>query len=195
MVKKLMALPVIGIVVAMVATAVIAASPVAGLNNVQATLTDGTDVSGSFLVVEDSEQESVMGTTLDKLTVSGFTAKSGFTAADYKVVDVFDVFYVVGGVKTPFTGNFSAERTCASSSSEDVVAFHYTGGAWVKCGTGNGSVASISATSLSPFLIAKATAKTSAQTGEYATPYIIMISVALVSCGAIFAIRAKKATK
>ena len=47
----------------------------------------------------------------------------------------------------------------------------------------------------SPFLVYKATVKASAQTGEYAAPYIIMISVALVSCGAIFAIRAKKATK
>ena len=47
---------------------------------------------------------------------------------------------------------------------------------------------------LSPFAIAKASATTSAQTGEYAGTYIIMVAVALVAAGAVFAIRAKKAS-
>ena len=48
---------------------------------------------------------------------------------------------------------------------------------------------------LSPFYLYTATAKSSAQTGDFAPAYIAMISVALLSCGVIFAIRAKKATK
>ena len=48
----------------------------------------------------------------------------------------------------------------------------------------------------SPFgIYAGKTTASSPQTGEYAPAYIAMISVALVSCGAIFAIRAKKASK
>ena len=48
----------------------------------------------------------------------------------------------------------------------------------------------------SPFgIYAGKTTTPSPQTGEYAPAYIAMISVALVSCGAIFAIRAKKASK
>ena len=50
-------------------------------------------------------------------------------------------------------------------------------------------------TSFSPFYIYVGGPTNSPQTGDFAPAYIAMISVALISCGAIFAIRAKKATK
>ncbi len=49
--------------------------------------------------------------------------------------------------------------------------------------------------SASPFYIYTAKAKSSAQTGDFVPAYVAMIAVALMSCGAIFAIRAKKASK
>ena len=47
----------------------------------------------------------------------------------------------------------------------------------------------------SPFYLYTAKAKSSAQTGDFVPAYVAMIAVALMSCGAIFAIRAKKASK
>jgi hypothetical protein len=49
--------------------------------------------------------------------------------------------------------------------------------------------------SCSPFYLYTAKAKSSAQTGDFVPAYVAMIAVALMSCGAIFAIRAKKASK
>ena len=49
--------------------------------------------------------------------------------------------------------------------------------------------------SCSPFYLYTAKAKSSAQTGDFAPAYVAIISVALLSCGAFFAIRAKKASK
>ena len=49
--------------------------------------------------------------------------------------------------------------------------------------------------SFSPFYVFTATSKTSPQTGDFAPAYIAMVGVALVTCGAIFVVRAKKASK
>ena len=58
---------------------------------------------------------------------------------------------------------------------------------------GYGSIKGV--TEYSTFSLYVATAKSSAKTGDYAPAYIAMISVALISCGAIFAIKAKKESK
>ena len=49
--------------------------------------------------------------------------------------------------------------------------------------------------SASPFYLYVSNKKASAQTGDFVPAYVAMIAVALMSCGAIFAIRAKKASK
>lgn len=49
--------------------------------------------------------------------------------------------------------------------------------------------------SASPFYLYVSNKKSSAQTGDFVPAYVAMIAVALMSCGAIFAIRAKKASK
>ena len=49
--------------------------------------------------------------------------------------------------------------------------------------------------SASPFYLYVSNKKASAQTGDFVPAYVAMIAVALMSCGAIFAVRAKKASK
>jgi hypothetical protein len=204
MIKKLsMTLPVVGVIIALFGTAVFAATPEPGsddpsaegkLVNIVAVSSDGTDVSNNISVGE-SDRTEVLGLSLTELEVSGFTPDSskGFKEADYVVVDVFDVSYVDGGVETEFDGTFDADRVFSSSPKDDVVTFHYNDGVWEQSGTGDGTLAHIHSTSLSPFIVAKASVNTSAPAGQYASPYIIMIAVALIALGAIIIIRAKKA--
>ena len=166
--KKFMALPVIGIVVAMLGASVFAASPSTGIL-VKATAGDGTDLltedptHGKIVIVDGQDDQNVMGKKGTDLIsadlINSTVNNSKFDASSFTVVKVFDAHYEVGGVPTALPADFVVQN------------------------------------SLSPFAIIKATAATSAQTGEYAGAYIIMVAVALTACGAVFAIRAKKASK
>lgn len=61
---------------------------------------------------------------------------------------------------------------------------------------GNGTYGYIdNITSASPFYVYSAKIATSAQTGDFAPSYVAMIALALMACGTIFAIRAKRAGK
>lgn len=61
------------------------------------------------------------------------------------------------------------------------------------CDSGYGYIDDV--TSTSPFYVYAAKKNSSAQTGDFVPAYVAMIAVALMSCGAIFAVRAKKASK
>lgn len=200
MVKKIsMILPVVCLVVALFGTAVLAADPdepsaESRLVNVVAVNTEGIDVS-SNIVVGESDQKDVLGSSLSDLEITGFTPdpSKGFKEPDYVVVDVFDISYVDDGAEEDFEGTFDADKIFSSSNKDDVLTFHYKDGVWEQCGTGDGTLAHIHSTSLSPFIIAKASVNTSAPSGQYASPYIVMIALALIALGAIIIIRAKKA--
>ena len=212
--KKLMALPTMALVVSMLGASVFAAtsSPVSALLK-SATgkngenLFNNADGKGSIVIVDDQDDQKVLGkkaTDLDGITAADITSavnNSKFDAAKFEIVKTFDAHYedatgtpaALPGALSPVTVdiNFSATDT------EAVLILHYENGAWKIVGKSVAkavSVETFEVSDLSPFAIAKASATTSAQTGEYAGTYIIMVAVALVAAGAVFAIRAKKAS-
>ena len=127
-------------------------------------------------------------------------------AADLEVVHTFGAYYAQDYIDNgehiewhyinpqPFTFRVSFN----SDSSDAVIVLHYDSNIdqWVIVGKAD-STTSVDATvsNLSPFAIVKASPATSSQTGEYAGAYIVMVAAALAACGAVFAIRAKKATR
>ena len=186
--KRLLALPVICIVVAMIGMAVMAASSSKGFKVLDA---DDQDISNLFdgTVLSGTDLNSVSGLQ-DKLTA----ANKDLKIADLKFVVGYDITPNVqlSDVDEPFPHKVIIP--CDIGENEYAALIH--DGVCVAVVKGKlTEVVFDGITGYSPFLVYKATVKTSSQTGEYAAPYIVMISTALVACGAIFAIRAKKATK
>ena len=189
--KRLLALPIVCIVVAMLGVAVMASSATKGFKVEDA---NGTDITKLF--------DGPSASSIDLSTVSGLQDKLSAVDKDVKVADLK---FVVGYDIEPnagFTGSepspYKVTIFTDVAENEVAVLIHVEdSGAKVVLNVIKGKATEISGTvtDFSPFLVYKATVQKSAQTGEYAAPYIVMISVALVSCGAIFAIRAKKATK
>lgn len=189
--KRLLALPIVCIVVAMLGVAVMASSATKGFKVEDG---NGTDITNLF--------DGPSASSIDLSTVSGLQDK--LSAVD-KDVKVSDLKYVVGYDVTPKAALDTSVNPAPYkvtifvdvAENEIAVLIHVDASGNVVLNVIKGKATEISGTvdSFSPFLVYKATVQKSAQTGEYAAPYIIMISVALVSCGAIFAIRAKKATK
>ena len=210
--KKLMALPTMALVVSMLGASVFAAtsSPVSALLKKAtgangADLTDGSAGQGRIVIVDDQDDQNVLGKKATELVsaadITSAVNNSKFDAAKFEIVKTFDAHYedatgtpaALPGALSPVTVdiNFSATDT------EAVLILHYENGAWKIVGKSVAkavSVETFEVSDLSPFAIAKASATTSAQTGEYAGTYIIMVAVALVAAGAVFAIRAKKAS-
>lgn len=210
--KKLMALPTMALVVSMLGASVFAAtsSPVSALLK-SATgkngenLLNNADGKGSIVIVDDQDDQKVLGKKATELVsaadITSAVNNSKFDAAKFEIVKTFDAHYedatgtpaALPAALSPVTVdiNFSATDT------EAVLILHYENGAWKIVGKSVAkavSVETFEVSDLSPFAIAKASATTSAQTGEYAGTYIIMVAVALVAAGAVFAIRAKKAS-
>ena len=192
--KKILAMPIMCVVVAMLGVAVMAASP-----------------SQSFKVHIDATDEdrspkfhgtSIPSTTFKVTDIPGIDAE---LAAKDKDLKASAFSYLVGYNVEPNAGYSATEGPYRVFITADIGANDYAilvhlhaDNSFDKYEIIKGAKSEISIGGIndfSPFLVFKATVKASAQTGEYAAPYIIMISVALVSCGAIFAIRAKKATK
>ena len=192
--KRIWALPIMCIVAAMLGVAVMAASP-----------------SQSFKVHIDATDEdrspkfhgtSIASTTFKVTDIPGIDAE--LTAKD-KDLKASEFSYLVGWDVEPNTGYAADEGPYRVFITADIGANDYAiivhlhdDGTLDKYEIIKGATSELSIGGIndfSPFLVFKATVKASAQTGEYAAPYIIMVSVALVACGAIFAVRAKKATK
>ncbi|MBR6960769.1 MAG: hypothetical protein IKH76_09860 [Clostridiales bacterium] len=210
--KTFAALPTMAVVVSMFAASVFAASPTAGTKPIS--VSGGGYSVDDIIIIEDEDLEGVDG---EKATDLGFSAKelqkevdkidSSIDAKDLEVFYTFGAYlksdYDANGPET--AGNYrnvdlgddvTIKVSCDSEDTDAVLVFHYVDDEWQIVGKAD-STSSVKFTvdSLSPFAVAKASAETSAQTGDYAGTYIIMVAVALVAAGAVFAIRAKKATK
>lgn len=190
--KRLLALPIVCIVVAMLGVAVMASSATKGFKVEDA---DGDDITALF--------NGPSASSIDLSTVSGLQDKLSAVDKDVKVSDLkFATGYDIEPKATLDTTTEPAPYKVTIyvdvAENEIAVLIHVEdSGDKVVLNVIKGKATEITGTvnDFSPFLVYKATVQKSAQTGEYAAPYIVMISVALVSCGAIFAIRAKKATK
>ena len=192
--KRLLAMPIMCLVVAMLGVAVMAASP---SRTFKVTNKDNKRVDPEF------HGDPITSTSFKVSDIPGIDAELAAKDKDLKA-DAFS--YLVGYDVEPNDPNHTFSEapyrvyiTADIGANDYAVVVHLDDNGnldtyeIIKGATSEVSVGGIN--SFSPFLVFKATVKASAQTGEYAAPYIIMISVALVSCGAIFAIRAKKATK
>ena len=194
--KRFLAMPIMCLVVAMLGVAVMAASP---SKSFKVHLDNAADTDRSY----EFNGTSISSTTFKVSDIPGIDA--ALTAKD-KDLKASDFNYLVGWDVEPNDPNHTFSEapyrvfiTADIGANDYAIVVHLDDNGnldryeIIKGATSEVSIGGIN--SFSPFLVFKATVKASAKTGEYAAPYIIMISVALVSCGAIFAIRAKKATK
>ena len=211
--KKFMSLPVIGVVVAMLGASVFAASPSAGTHPISVDDPSGYLTVDNIIIIDGEDLKTVkgmkateLGISKDDLQAEVDKVDSKIDAADLEVVHTFGAYYApdyeANGEHIewhyinpqPFTFRVSFN----SDSSDAVIVLHFDSNLdqWVIVGTAD-STSSVSATvsNLSPFAIVKASPASSSQTGEYAGAYIVMVAAALAACGAVFAIRAKKATR
>ena len=192
--KRLLVLPVICVIVAMMGISVMAASPCSGSWHVH-------DKAGNH-VNQYFKGDPIANPNLDLSTVSGLKAAveaKGLELSDFTFKSAYDVYrdnsvsYDLAA-NNPHTVLFEVTVAAGqhvivihekSANSYDFAIDEYDEG--LVCISG--------VTSFSPFYIYVGGPTNSPQTGDFAPAYIAMISVALISCGAIFAIRAKKATK
>ena len=192
--KRLLALPIVAIVVALFGVSVMAASPCSGSWHVHDK--DNIHVNQYF------KGDPIANPNLDLSTVSGLKAAveaKGLKLSDLTFKAAYDVYrdttveYDLAG-RNSHTVLF--EVTVAAG--QHVIVIHKTGANSYDFAIdeyNEGLVCISGVTSFSPFYIYVGGPTNSPQTGDFAPAYIAMISVALISCGAIFAIRAKKATK
>ena len=192
--KKLIVMPIIAVIVAMLGISVMAASPCSGVWHVVDK--DGTDVCEFFQGYEISNPN------WDLSAIPGFKAaveakglevsKLQFKAGYEVHQDPTRTDYDLAG-RNPHTVYFPV--SLAENEFAFVVHKGQNGFAF-NIYTGPVSEVYIKGINdFSPFAIYVGSPTTSPQTGDFAPAYIAMISVALISCGAIFAIRAKKASK
>lgn len=192
--KRLLALPIICVIVAMMGISVMAASPCSGSWHVH-------DKAHNH-VNQYFKGDPIPNPNLDLSTVSGLKAAveaKGLELSDFTFKSAFDVYRDTTvtydlAANNPHTVLFEVTVAAGqhvivihekSANSYDFAIDEYDEG--LVCISG--------VTSFSPFYIYVGGPTNSPQTGDFAPAYIAMISVALISCGAIFAIRAKKATK
>ncbi len=179
--KRLMALPVVCVVVAMLGASVMAAGSASKAFKVLDE--DQNDITVDYEGIEISS-------TFDLSTLDGLQDKVTAVNKEAKVEDAQLVAaYDITETKA-HSGDKTVIFTGVESKAGDVFVVVHDGKEYEV-----GTSAQITVSDFSPFLVYKISVTSSAQTGEYAAPYIVMISVALVACGAIFAVRAKKATK
>ena len=192
--KRLLVLPVICVIVAMMGISVMAASPCSGSWHVH-------DKAGNH-VNQYFKGDPIANPNLDLSTVSGLKAAveaKGCKLSDFSFKAAYDVYrdtsvdYDLAG-RNSHTVLF--EVTVAAG--QHVIVIHEKAPNSYDFAIDEydeGLVCISGVTSFSPFYIYVGGPTNSPQTGDFAPAYIAMISVALISCGAIFAIRAKKATK
>lgn len=191
--KKLIVMPIIAVIVAMLGISVMAASPCSGVWHVVDK--DGTDVceffQGNEMANPNWDLSKVPGLEA-AIKAKGLEIKDLKFKAGYEVYRDERVEYDLTG-RNPHTVYFPVSL----AANEYAIVIHQgvNGFAFNIC-TGPVSEVYIKGISdFSPFAIYVGSPTTSPQTGDFAPAYIAMISVALISCGAIFAIRAKKASK
>ena len=187
--KKLMALPVACVVVAMLGASVMAAGSAQKAFKVEDE--NGEDITieydGTPIGISGNEKLTDLDGIQDEIDAYNKEAK----AEDAELVAA----YYIDPVNKDHAGVKTVTFLGVDANDGDVfVVVHFdsvTGG--VDINVTDAPV--ITVDNVSPFYVFKITVQSSAQTGEYAAPYIAMISVALLACGAVFAVRAKKATK
>jgi hypothetical protein len=195
--KKLIVLPIVAIVVAMFGISVMAMSPCSGRWHVH----DKTDKD----VCEYFQGFPLSDPQLDLTVVPGLASQIealGMEPKNFKFNCAYDVHQDTSTLADYSITEHNAhtvffEVTLAANEYAIVIHKSLFDGTYTYniCKGPTSQVFIKNITDFSPFFVYVGAPETSPQTGEFAPAYIAMISVALISCGAIFAIRAKKASK
>ena len=191
--KRLIVMPIIAVIVAMLGISVTAASPCSGVWHVVDK--DGTDVCEYFQgeTMEDPKWDLTQVPGLkDAVEAKGLKIENLKFKAGYKVYRDNSVAYELEK-RNPHTVYFPV--SLAANEYAIVVHLGDNGYSFNICTGPLDEVYIGKIYDFSPFAIYVGSPTTSPQTGDFAPAYLAMISVALISCGAIFAIRAKKASK
>ena len=194
--KRLLALPVVCVVVGMIGASVMAAG--SAQKNFKVEDESGNDITKNYsyddylstaspddvaqIVKSMSENDEIVS------KVSAVNDKANVADAELVVLcDIFEDVTTAGKKTVTFTG--------LSSNAGDVfIVLHYS----YQTGAEEYEVSTspvITVSDWSPFAVFRIAVTSSAQTGEYATPYIVVLAGALVACGAVCVVRAKKATR
>lgn len=191
--KKLVVMPIIAVIVAMLGISVMAASPCSGVWHVVDK--DGTDVCEYFKGHQIADQG------WDLSSVPGLKAACEAKGIPFNKLKFKDAYWVERDETVPYDLEGRNPHTVyfpvSLAANEYAVVIHQGkyGFAFNICMGPVPEVYIGDINDFSPFEIFTYSPTTSPQTGDFAPAYIAMISVALISCGAIFAIRAKKASK
>lgn len=191
--RRLFLIPLIVVLlVSLMSITVFAGSPTAGFKVFQN--------NGSSDADEISEQfESKNAKPIDLTEVPGLQAKinevnSKLKVSNFKFKSGYDIELKGNGGTKPWRIYLTDYKV---PSGYVGIVLHKNGNDYdIKVFKGNGTYGYIDdITSASPFFVYSAKLNTSAQTGDFAPAYVAMVALALMSCGTIFAIRAKRAGK
>ena len=195
--KKLMILPIIAIVVAIMGLNVWAV-PGSQQNWVEVwagdkNITNEFDIqqlsfSGKFCTESDL---NIVDNYFPGLTAKIKKLDKNLKPTDFDALIGYDITPLNTATLTP--GPYKVIVKSAVGSNEIYLFVHATDDQYSIAKGGEPTLTGV--TSFSPFLVFTATSKTSPQTGDFAPAYVAMIGVALLSCGAIFAVRSKKSSK
>ena len=149
----------------------------------------GSQYTGSVDITEDSKIQEKINKIDSKLKPGDFKTK----------VIAIDITKKAGDSQQG-TSPWKVLLTSTVKTDEVGIVAHKKADGSVECrvfkGTGKNTCAYITGvTDFSPFVLYTAKVKSSAKTGDFAPAYIAMISVALLACGAVFAVAAKKSSK
>ncbi len=189
--KKLMILPIVAIIVAIMGISVFAGSPSVG---VDVRDKDGNNVSSEFVVKEakkiDLTKVSGLQKEIDKVN-------NKLKVKDFKYIVGYDVEPGAGVTLKDAPYKVTFANNTVKSGYVGIVVHQLDDGSYeYRVFKGTGALAYIGGVkSFSPFCLYVAKASSSPQTGDYAPVYIAAIGAVLLCGGVFFAIRAKKATK
>ena len=192
--KKLLILPVIAVVVAIMGLNVWAV-PGSQQNWVKV-YAGSQDITDLFEITEMSGSGAF--STDDSTIENGFPGiKNKIKSYDSQLKPSdfnFFVAYQVTPAATLPAGPYKVVVQSELGSNEIYIMVH-DAASGLAYTVGKGGKPTMTVNDFSPFWVFTATSKTSPQTGDFAPAYVAMIGVALLSCGAIFAVRAKKSSK
>lgn len=176
---------------AMGLTVVAAKSPVAGLHPISAIANTGDDITGRIVIEEGVDEKGVMGMNAGDLD-------STYKNDDFVVVDTFDCYYVdADGNKAALPyDHVTIQASYQSDENDAVIVLHYADGKWQAVGEAiSTSVVEFNVESLSPFAIAKKSAHSSAQTGDFASVAVLGGSAICAFGGVVALNNARKSGK
>ena len=189
--KRLLILPIVILMVAIMGMSVFAGSPSVGFDVRD---NNGNDVTSNFQGTDCSK--------IDLTKISGLQKKidevnNKVKVKDFKYVIGYDIKPVAGYTPSAKSYKVTFANNSIKSGNIGLVVHQKADGTYdIRVFKGTGALAYIDGIKdFSPFCLYYAKPSSSPQTGDYASVYVAATAVLLILGGVFFAVRAKKATK